>query len=114
MLVGVEWFERLELRGKQRWGHEMSRPAGLSATDDLCRSAQVQNHQVGAVPPELVTVLALQRRAAHHAAVMVVSEPLPDGLQPWVAVIVVEGVTRGHLRDVGRRVEVVGVGERHP
>ena len=47
-------------------------------------------------------------------SLVVLGEPLTDRLEPGVAVVVVERVAGGHLGDVGRRVEVVGVGERHP
>ena len=43
-----------------------------------------------------------------------VGQPLPDRFEPRVAVVVVERLAGGHLGDVGRRMKVVGVGERHP
>ncbi len=74
----------------------------------------MQKRDIGAVAPQLVAVLAFERRAAHHPAVVVRGEPLADRLQPRIAVVVVEGVAGGHLGDVGGGMEVVGVGERHP
>ena len=75
--------------------------------------ARCRNPICGQWLAQLVAVLALERRAAHHAAVGVLGQPLPDRVQPRVAVVVVERVPGRHLGDVGRRVEVVGVGERH-
>src|ERR1700684_504633 len=42
-----------------------------------------------------------------------VGQPLPDRVQPWTAVVVIEWRARGHLRDVGRRVKRVGIGKRN-
>ena len=94
----------------------MAGAAGLSPTDDL-GACQLRWRKivVRAMPAQLVAVLALERRATHHPAVGTVrGEPLPDRFQPRIAVVVVERLTGGHLVDVGRRVEIVGVGERHP
>ena len=78
-------------------------------------TGEVKEDDVGAVPPQLVAVLALERRAAHHAAVGAArAQPLPDRIEPRVAVVVVEGLAGRHLLDVGGRVEVICVGERHP
>src|ERR1700733_2257467 len=64
-----------------------------------------------AMRTQLVAVAASERRAAHHAALVMACQPLPDRLQPRIAVNVSEGLTRGHLGDVGWRVIGVGVGE---
>ena len=115
VLVGCERLERGELRGQQRRRHEVPGPAGLTARDDLRAAVQVQELGGGGVVPQLVAVLPLQRRAAHHPAGLGVRrQPLPDRLEPGVPVVVVERLTGGHLGDVGGRVEVVGVGERDP
>jgi len=41
-------------------------------------------------------------------------EPLADRFEPRIAVVVVERLTSRHLGDVGLRMKIVGVGERHP
>src|SRR5258707_4613993 len=66
------------------------------------------------VPTQLVAVGAFERRTTHHTAVAVVRQPLPNPLQPRVAIVVVQRFTRGHLGDVGGRVQGVGVHEGHP
>jgi hypothetical protein len=75
----------------------------------------MQEFDALAVATQLVAIRALQRRATHHPAVAaVLGEPLPDRLEPRIAVVVVEGFAGRHLGDVGGWVEVVGVRERHP
>jgi hypothetical protein len=89
--------------------------ARLAAADDLGTALEVEELDVRCVAAELVAVLPPERGAAHHAAVGVGGvEPLPDRLEPRLPVVVVQRLASGHLRDVGRRVEVVGVRERHP
>src|SRR5947209_1627705 len=73
----------------------------------------MQELSVRAVPAELVTVLAFERRTTRHAAVAVAGQPLADRLQPGIAIVVVERLARTHLGDAGRRVQRVGVDERH-
>src|SRR6185503_3695920 len=84
-------------RGKRR-GHEVSGPAGLPVADDLGCAGQVQELDVRAMTAQLVAVLALQSRAAHHAAVAaVLGKPLPDRLEPGIAIAVIEGLAGRHL-----------------
>src|SRR5271165_925870 len=92
----------------------MAGPACLPSRDHLRRAAQMNEFDCGTMAPQLVAILASERRTAHHTAAAMLGQPLTDRLQPWVAVVVVKGLTGGHLGDVGRRVEVVGVGERYP
>ena len=93
----------------------MAGPAGLAAGDDLAAALEVEELDVRGVAAELVAVLPLERGAAHHAAVGVGgASHSPIASSHGLAVVVVEGLAGGHLGDVGRRVEVVGVGERHP
>src|SRR6185312_4871050 len=97
-----------------RGRHEMPGSAGLSATDYLRWPAQMQKTDLWAVLAQLIPVLAFECRAAHHAALpAMVCQPVADGVQPRVAVLVVERVTGRHLGDVGLRMEIVGVGERY-
>jgi hypothetical protein len=94
---------------------KLSGPAGLPVADDLGCAGHVQELDVRAMTAQLVAVLALQSRAAHHAAVAaVLGKPLPDRLEPGIAVVVVERLTGRHLGDVGGWMKVVGVRERHP
>ena len=88
--------------------------ARLAPGDDLGVTLQVQEGDLGRVAAQQVAVAALEGRAADHRARRVAREPRPDGLEPRAAVVVVERLAGGHLRDVRRGVEVVGVGERHP
>lgn len=88
--------------------------ACLTPGDDLRRPGKMEEPHTGAVAAQLIAVLAFERRATHHAAVLVTGQPPRDRLEPRVPVIVVERVTGRHLGDVDRRVEVVGVGGRHP
>jgi hypothetical protein len=73
----------------------------------------MQEFDTRAMRTQLIAVSAFERRAAHHAIVMT-RQPPPHRVQPRIAVIVVKWLTRGHLRDVGRRVKSVGVGKRNP
>src|SRR3984957_287728 len=73
-------------------------------------------HEFGlrTMPPQLIAILTLERRAAHYPTLSTVfGQPVADRLQPGIPVVIVEGDGGLHLRDVGGRVKVVGVGERH-
>ena len=94
VLVGCERLEGGELRVEQRGRHEVARGGwpGAGRSPRGCR-ARCTNSVRGACAAQLVAVLALQRRAAHHAAGLVVlGQPLPDRLEPGLPVVVVQRV----------------------
>src|SRR5262245_48151640 len=92
----------------------MAGAAGLTLADDLLCAAEVKELHIGAVAAQLVAVLAFERGAAHDAAVATaIGEPLPDRLEPRIPVVVVERLTGRHLGDVGLRMKVVRIRERH-
>ena len=113
-LVGLERFKCLELRGNQRGGHEMPGPAGLPPGHDLDRAIRCRNSTSGQCRRSWSRYLRFSAEQLMTPPSAVRGKPLADHLEPRVAVVVVEGVSGGHLRDVGRRMEVVGIGERRP
>ena len=50
----------------------------------------MEEFDVGAMAAHLIAVLALECRASHHPTIVVINQPLPDGLQPRIPVVVVE------------------------
>src|SRR5689334_15218708 len=92
----------------------MTGAAGLAPGDHLWRATEMEELDIWAVAPQLIAVLAFQRRTTHHTAgVAALRQPLPDRFQPRIPVVVVQRFPGRHLRDVRRRVKVIGVGERH-
>src|ERR1700739_1696360 len=57
------------------------------------------------VRAQSIAVCALERRTAHHTAVLVILQPLPHRFQPGIAVGIGQRRARRHLRDVGCRVK---------
>ncbi|KQR16255.1 hypothetical protein ASF78_02260 [Cellulomonas sp. Leaf334] len=78
----------------------------------LARPDEVHEPQARHGVPEQVAVGAAQRRARDDRTVGERGELPADGTQPGPPVGVVERGAVGHLREVLRRVEAVGVEER--
>jgi hypothetical protein len=115
-LIGTEGLERGELRIEQARRHEVTGASLGAGGEHVTASVEVHEPHLRRTREDGVAVVALQRGAGDDetgAPVGRLGERGADDLEPGPAVVVVERHTRRHLLDVGHRVQVVGVGERH-
>src|SRR5882762_2836677 len=76
----------------------------------LTRAGQVDEYD--AVGPQDLAIAPLQRRArddSRSPGIGAFADPGGDPLQPRLAVLVVQRVSGGHLRDIGRRMQLVAL-----
>ncbi len=113
-LVRLERLEGGELGVEQRRRHEVALPVRHPFLDERPVTGEMHEDDVGCGGPQPVPVRPLQRRAADHPAEPGPAvRPLADGVQPRPAVVVGQRGPGRHLGDVGRGVEVVGLGVRN-
>jgi len=80
-------------------------PLGKPLADQRTRSFEIDQPDIGPAPDDDVTVAAFQRRAGDDPALAIVAplvDPRRDGGEPGRAVLVIERMSRLHLRDVLR------------
>ena len=101
-----------ELACQEIGRHEMAFPAGETARDQWLRTAEKDDTDITSSMHEHIAIGALERGAGDDRALAGAAEPVDlvgDGLQPWPAILVAQGMPGLHLGHVACGVKRVAV-----